>query len=85
MNDHALPQTVGSHIEEFVRLLRRDYSVRVIGFVVSSHVAFPCHMLWHSWTTLHFQLIMLALCWKNFQLFFVGPMLNSIVPVGTFT
>ena len=37
---HALPQTVGSQIEEFVRLLRRVYFVRVIG-------GLWCHPTWH--------------------------------------
>ena len=71
---HALPQTVGSQIEEFVRLLRRDYSVRVIGVcgVIPRGISVPHAMAFSDHATLlnHYVSIVLeefptVFCWSH--------------------
>ena len=70
----ALPQTVGSQIEEFVRLLRRDYSVRVIGVcgVIPRGISVPHAMAFLDHATLlnHYVSIVLeefptVFCWSH--------------------
>ena len=69
---HSLPQTVGSQIEELVRLLRRDYSVRVIGVcgVIPRGISVPHAMAFLDHATLlnHYVSIVLeefptVFCW----------------------
>lgn len=71
---HALPQTVGSQIEEFVRLLQRDYSVRVIGVcgVIPRGISVPHAMAFLDHATLlnHYVSIVLeefppVYCWSH--------------------
>ena len=71
---HSLPQTVGSQIEEFVRLLRRDYSVRVIGVcgVIPRGISVPHAMAFLDHATLlnHYVSIVLqefptVFCWSH--------------------
>lgn len=71
---HALPQTVGSQIEEFVRLLRRNYSVRVIGVcgVIPRGISVPHAMAFLDHATLlnHYVSIVLeefptVFCWSH--------------------
>ena len=71
---HSLPQTVGSQIEEFVHLLRRDYSVRVIGVdgVIPRGISVPRAMAFLDHATLlnHYVSIVLeefptAFCWSH--------------------
>ena len=60
---HALPHTVGSQTEEFVRLLRRDYSVRVIGVcgVIPRGISVPHAMAFLDRATLLNHYVSIAL------------------------
>ena len=74
---HALPQTVGSKIEEFVRLLQGDYSLRAIGVcgVIPRGICVPRAMDFFDDATLlnHYVGIVLeefptVFCWSHAEL-----------------
>ena len=53
---HTSPDTVGSNIEDFVRLLKREFSVRAIGVcgVIPRGISMPHAMsFWHNASVLN--------------------------------